>query len=135
MAMLDGLLSQISQHVDVADLAQKVGIPQDAAAAAIGALAQAHTDPGDTVEVAQGTTGLSPDILNQIIGHIGGEGSLANYATILTQSGVLGSLAGGLGGLLGQQGEGEQGAAAQAQEQGGIGNILGQLGGLLGNKQ
>ncbi|MGK6319780.1 hypothetical protein [Sphingomonas sp. DT-204] len=131
MGMLDGLVSQISQHVDVADLAQKVGIPQDAAAAAIGALAQAHTDPGDTVEVAQGATGLSPDILNQIIGHIGGEGSLANYATILTQSGALGSLAGGLGGLMGQQGDAEQGTA----EQGGIGNILGQLGGLLGNKQ
>ena len=87
MAMLDGLLSQISQHVDVADLAQKVGIPQDAAAAAIGALAQAHTDPGDTVEVAQGTTGLSPDILNQIIGHIGGEGSLGRFATLLQEKG------------------------------------------------
>lgn len=129
MAMLDGLISQISEHVDVADLAAKIGLPKEAAAAAIGALAQAHTDPGDTVEVAQGATGLSPDLLNQIIGHIGGEGSLANYATILTQSGVLGSLAGGLGSLVGgQPGEGEQ-----ADAQGGLGNILGQLGGLLGN--
>ncbi|HWK36244.1 hypothetical protein [Sphingomonas sp.] len=128
MGMLDGLLGQLSEHVDVADLAQKVGIPHDVAAAAIGALAQAHTDPGDTVQVAQGATGLSPDILNQIIGHIGGEGALGNYASMLAQSGVLGKLGGLLGGATAPQ-------AGEAAAPGGAGDILGQLGGLFGGKQ
>jgi hypothetical protein len=125
MGMLDGLLGQLSEHVDVADLAQKIGIPPEMAASAIGALAQAHADPGDTVQVAQGATGLSSDTLNQIISHIGGEGALANYASILTSSGVLGALTGGAK---------DAGAAEGDEAQGGIGGILGSIGGMFGGK-
>lgn len=42
---------------------------------------------GDTVTLAAEKTGLSPDILNQVVAAIGGEGSLSNFASILDRDG------------------------------------------------
>ncbi|RZF66533.1 hypothetical protein EWE75_00130 [Sphingomonas populi] len=106
MGLLDGLLSQVTQNVDVAGLASKVGISPEQAEAAIAALAQAHAAPTDTVTTAADQTGLPTDILQQIITHIGGEGSLGQFAGLLqgeAGQGVLGQLEGFASGLFGKK--------------------------------
>ncbi len=107
MGMLDGLLGQIASNVDVAGLAAKVGISPEQAESAITALGQAHSAPGDTVDTAAASTGLPTDILQQIVGHIGGEGALGQFASMLTaQGGGAGGIMGTLGGMLDQNGDG-----------------------------
>ncbi|NDU78287.1 hypothetical protein GWI34_37705 [Actinomadura sp. DSM 109109] len=101
MGMLDGLLAQVSSNVDVANLAAKVGISPDQAEAAVQALGAAHHAPGDTVETAAENTGLSTDTLQEIVGHIGGEGSLGQFAQMIGAAGGGGAEGeGGAGGLL-----------------------------------
>lgn len=88
MGLLDGLLGQImggGENAIVANLAAKVGLTPEQAESAIAALAQAHPQPGDTVQTASNATGLPQEILQQVVGHLGGEGSLAQIA-----SGLLG---------------------------------------------
>ena len=99
MGMLDGLLGQITENVDVANLASKVGLTPDQVEMAMTALGQAHTAPTDTIETAAANTGLSGDVLQQIVGHIGGEGSLGRFAEMLGSQGSEGGLIGTLGGL------------------------------------
>lgn len=85
MGLLDGILGQVvgggGDSGVIADIAQKVGLTPADAESAIGALAGAHPQPGDTVETASNATGLSPDLLQQIMGHLGGEGGLAGIAS------------------------------------------------------
>lgn len=85
MSMFDAILGQVlgsgETNAIVANLAAKVGLSPDQAEAAIAALAQAHPLPGDTVQAASDSTGLPQDALNQILGHLGGEGGLANIAS------------------------------------------------------
>lgn len=102
MGILDGLLGQIGANVDIANMAAKVGISPEQAEQAVTALGLAHPEPGDTAEVAAANTGLSVDTLQQIIGHIGGEGSLASFANLMKQDGGAGGLLGGLGSLFGK---------------------------------
>lgn len=98
MGMLDGLLGQISGNVDIQNLATKIGLSPEQVESAVHALGIAHPQPGDTVQTAAASTGLSSDILNQIVEHIGGEGSLSQFASLLGAQGggVLGNLASGL---------------------------------------
>jgi len=72
---------------------------------AIAALGKTHQLDGDTVTLAAEKTGLSPDILNQIVGAIGGEGSLTQFASMLDKDGdgnplddIMGMASGLLGG-------------------------------------
>ena len=83
MGMLDGLLGQLASNLDIANLAEKIGLSTEQVESAVEALGLAHPQPGDTVQAAAASTGLSPDILQQIVGHIGGEGSLAQFASLL----------------------------------------------------
>ncbi len=100
MGMLDGLLGQLGENVDVANLATKVGLSQDQVETAMTALGQAHGAPGDTVATAAESTGLSGDVLQQIVTHIGGEGSLGRFADLLGSGGGEGG-GGGLSSLAG----------------------------------
>ena len=105
MGILDGLLSQIGSNVDIANLATKVGLSQDQVEQAVQALGAAHPQPGDTAEIASQQTGLPTDTLNAIIGHIGGEGSLGEFASLLQGQGgegILGKLGGLASGLFGK---------------------------------
>lgn len=107
MGMLDGLLGQIASNVDVAGLAAKVGITPDQAESAIAALGQAHSAPGDTVETAADSTGLPTDTLQQIVAHIGGEGALGRFASLLAdQSGGAAGIFGKVSGMIDQNGDG-----------------------------
>jgi hypothetical protein len=82
--LLDGILKQVAGAPDdVANLAAKVGIDPAIAEKAVAALGQAHQQPGDTVELAAGKTGLDTGTLNTIVQQIGGEGSLGEFARML----------------------------------------------------
>lgn len=94
MGLLDGILGQVSESATVENLAAKVGLTPDQVTQAIGALGQAHTQEGDTVETAAASTGLPAEALSAIVGHIGGEGSLGHFASLLQGEG--GGLLGGL---------------------------------------
>ena len=106
MSILDSILGQVTSNVDIANLASKVGISPEQAEAAVGALAKAHTEQGDTVEAASAATGLDSGILSQIVGHIGGEGSLGQFASMLGAAeggGLMDKLGGLAGGLFGNK--------------------------------
>ncbi len=96
MSILDSLLGQIGSNVDVANLATKLGIDPSMAEKAVAALGQAHQEPGDTVESAAAKTGLDSGMLSQIVQHIGGEGSLGQFASLLQGSGAASGLLGSL---------------------------------------
>ncbi|MGH6613182.1 hypothetical protein [Sphingomonas sp.] len=123
MGLLDGLLGQVAGNVDIANLAAKVGLTPEQAESAVTALGQAHPEPGDTVATAASTTGIAPDILQQIVGHIGGEGSLAQFASLLGASGGADGLLGKVGGMLDRDGDGNP-----------LDDIAGMAGGLFGKK-
>jgi hypothetical protein len=106
MGMLDGLLGKISEHVDIANLATKVGLTPEQAQGAVAALGQSHTEAGDTVTLAAEKTGLPMDKLQEIVGQIGGEGSLASFASMIDRDGdgnPLNDITGMIGGLFGKK--------------------------------
>jgi hypothetical protein len=105
MSVLDGLLGQVASHVDIQNLADKVGLDPGQVEQALHALGVAHPQPGDTVDTAAADTGLPADALQQIVEHIGGEGSLAQFSALLhgeAGDGIRGTLAGLAGGLFGK---------------------------------
>ena len=94
MSLLNGLLGQVSDNATVQNLAAKVGLSPEQVEQAIGALGAAHVQEGDTVTTASEQTGLPQDKLNEIVGHIGGEGALGRFASLLQQDGggIMGSI-------------------------------------------
>ena len=97
MGILDGLLSQLGgENSDVTNLAAKVGLSPEHVEMAVQALAKFHPMDVDTAEGASAETGIPTDKLNEIIGHIGGEGALGRYASLLQGEGGLADLASGL---------------------------------------
>ena len=96
MGIFDSILGQVSEHVDVANMASKLGIDPATAEKAIAALGQAHHEPGDTVAAAAAKTGLDTGTLSSIVDQIGGEGSLGKFAQMLKDNpqaaGIMSSL-------------------------------------------
>ena len=93
MGILDGILGQLGENSDVANLASKVGLSPEHVEAAVAALAKFHPMDVDTAEGAAAETGFPVDKLQEIIGHIGGEGALGRYASMLQGEGGLGGIA------------------------------------------
>ena len=94
MSLLDGILGQLSSNPMVDNLAAKVGLSPDQVEKAVAALGKAHPEPGDTVTTGAERTGLPQDKLQEIVGHIGGEGALGQFASLLQQDsgGIMGSV-------------------------------------------
>ncbi|HEX3677744.1 MAG TPA: hypothetical protein VHU79_10200 [Sphingomicrobium sp.] len=94
MSFLNGILNQVSDNATVENLAAKVGLSPDQVEQAVAALGQAHTSEGDTVTTVADQTGLPQDKLEEIIAHIGGEGALGRFASLLEQDqgGIMGSV-------------------------------------------
>ncbi len=99
MSLLNGILGQVSESATVQNLAAKVGLTPEQVEQAVAALGQAHPQPGDTVTTAAERTGLPQDKLQEIVGHIGGEGALGRFASLLVQDGG-GDILGGLKSIL-----------------------------------
>lgn len=96
MSMLNQLLGQVGGDATVQNLAAKVGLSPEQAEQAVAALGKAHTEEGDTVQSAAQATGLSTDTLSQLVEHIGGEGALGRFASLLQGEGGMSSMLGGL---------------------------------------
>jgi ATP phosphoribosyltransferase regulatory subunit HisZ len=96
MSLLNGILGQVCETATVQNLAAKVGLSPTQVEQAVAALGQAHASEGDTITAASQQTGLPQDKLSEIVGHIGGEGALGRFASLLQQdgaaSGILGSV-------------------------------------------
>jgi ATP phosphoribosyltransferase regulatory subunit HisZ len=95
MSLLNGILNQVSDSATVENLAAKVGLTPEQVEQAVAALGQAHASEGDTVTTAAEQTGLPHDKLKEIVGHIGGEGALGRFASLLQEEGaggILGSI-------------------------------------------
>ena len=74
MSLFDSILKSTGGAPDdVVNLADKLGIDPVMAEKAIAALSQAHTKPGDTVDLAAAKTGMDNGILSQIVQQIGEE--------------------------------------------------------------
>jgi hypothetical protein len=101
MSILDTLLGQVNENASVQNLAAKVGLTPDQVESAVAALAQAHGQEGPTVHNAAEATGLPADKLGEIVGHIGGEGSLGQFASLVQGQGGVSSILGGLSKYLG----------------------------------
>jgi hypothetical protein len=102
MSILNSIFGQFGQHVDVANLAEKIGIDPSLAEKAVVALGQSHQEAGDTIEGAAAKTGLDTGVLGQIVQQIGGEGSLGEFARTLQDHPQASSLLG----LLDRDGDG-----------------------------
>ena len=87
MNLINGLLGQLAENVDIDNLAQKIGLTPEHVEMAVKALGVAHHEAGDTAETAAASTGLPLDKIQEIIGHIGGEGSLGRFADMLKEQG------------------------------------------------
>ena len=100
MSFLNGLLGQLGDNNTVQNLAEKVGLSPEQVESAVSALGEAHNAEGDTVETADANTGLPTDKLQEIVGHLGGEGSLGRMASLLQgggEDGIMGKLSGMFG--------------------------------------
>ena len=83
MSLLDSILGQVSDGATIQNLAAKVGLSPEQVESAVAALGQAHAQEGDTVQTASEATGLPTDKLNEIVNHIGGEGALGRFASLI----------------------------------------------------
>ena len=120
MSIFDSILSQVTQNVDVANMATKLGISPAIAEQAIAALGAAHPQPGDTVATAAAQTGIESTILSQIVSHIGGEGSLGQFAQLVQAHPEASQM---VSGLLDRNHDGSV-----------VDDVMGIAGGLLGGK-
>ncbi len=84
MSIFNSILGSVA-GTDLENLAAKVGIDPALAEKAVAALGAAHVQPGDTAKTAAAQTGLDASVLSQIVGHIGGEGSLGHYAEMVRE--------------------------------------------------
>lgn len=87
MSIFDQMLKAAEGHPTVGNMAQKLGIDPGEAERAIAALGEAHHADGDTIELAAQKTGLSANVLQQVVEQIGGEGSLARFTQMLDADG------------------------------------------------
>jgi hypothetical protein len=102
MGILDSILGQLGENSDVTNLAAKVGLSPEHVEAAVKSLAKHHPMDVDTADGAAAETGLPVDKLKELIDHIGGEGALGRYASLLEDESILGKVGDIASGMLGK---------------------------------
>jgi len=100
MSILNSILGQVSDTATVQNLAAKVGLSPEQVEQAVAALGQAHGQEGDTVTTAAEQTGVPQDKLQEIVNHIGGEGALGRFASLLQEDGAAGGMMGRIKSLI-----------------------------------
>ncbi len=145
MGIFDSVMDGLQQQAAGA-IAAKLGIDPSMAQSAIEALTKNHAGSGNTVEQSAQQTGISPDILTQIVSQVGGTGGLGALVGAMTGAGAPvqdpnlpdapAPAGGGLGGIL--AGLGGLGGVAAAIDRDGDGNPMDEIadiaGGLFGKK-
>ena len=96
MSILDGLLGLANRDATVENLANRVGLSLDEIERAVTALGEAHTSAGDTAETAAANTGLPISTMQEIVGHLRGEGSLSKIAGMMGGASGTGQVSEGL---------------------------------------
>ena len=96
MSIFNSILGQVGGDATIQNLAAKVGLSPEQVEQAVAALGQAHGEEGDTIDTASQATGVSTDKLSEIVQHIGGEGALGRFASLLQEQGGASALIGGL---------------------------------------
>ena len=145
MGLLDGILGQLgggAGNMAIDAIAQKVGIDPAMAEAAVSALVNNHAQPGNTIDNAAAQSGVSSDVLGQIVSQIGGTGGLGALVGAVTGAGgavqdpdqpdAQAPSGGGLGGILASLGG--IGGVAGMLDRDGDGNPLNDIAGMLGKK-
>lgn len=87
MGLLDGLLGQLGGANQIGQIASQFGISEEQVQTAMAALGKAHPEPGDTVASAAQETGLPTDMLQGILGQIGGEDALGQISKMIDRDG------------------------------------------------
>lgn len=87
MSLLDGILGQIGGSSQVTQLAERFGLSEEQVQGAVAALGQAHDQPGDTVETAATSTGLSIDTLQGLVSQLGGQEGLSKISAVIDRDG------------------------------------------------
>ena len=96
MSIFNNILGQVGGDATIQNLAAKVGLSPEQVEQAVAALRQAHGEEGDTIDTASQATGVPTDKLSEIVQHIGGEGALGRFASLLQEQGGASALIGGL---------------------------------------
>ena len=96
MSIFNSILGQVGGDATIQNLAAKVGLSPEQVEQAVAALGQAHGEEGDTIDTASQATGVPTDKLSEIVQHIGGEGALGRFASLLQEQGGASALIGGL---------------------------------------
>lgn len=130
MSLFDGIAQALETQAAAA-VAAKMGIDPALAQTALSALTQNHVIPGNTVDQSAQQTGLSPNMLSEIVSHIGGENGLGALVGALgaaaPQGGGATAPAGNLSGILA-----DLGSVASMLDRDGDGNPLNDVAGMLG---
>lgn len=87
MSLFDSILGQLGGAQNLGAIASQLGLSEEQVRQAMAALGTAHPQPGDTVASAAAATGLSPEMLNQLLARIGGEGALAQVSQLIDRDG------------------------------------------------
>lgn len=94
MSMIDEMVQMLAGH-DVSGLAGRVGITPEQVHSVLGALGSSRAEPGDTAGLAAAKTGMPIDVVQQVLGSIGGHEGLDQLIPLLGQGGGLAGLAKG----------------------------------------
>ncbi len=85
-SIFDQILGAAHNHPTVKNMAEKMGIDQQTAERAIAALTEGHQADSDTLTTAAERSGIDAGVLNQVMEHVGGEGSLGSFMQMLDKN-------------------------------------------------
>ncbi len=83
MGIFDSMLAEIGSDLDADAIGHRVGLPAAKVEQIIAALGIAFSQPGDTVEAAAASSGISPSAIRSVLEDLGGEQAMSKFAGLL----------------------------------------------------